>query len=57
MIYVPWRIYNLDFKSKIWIWTGIWFSELQIPVPVQIFLLKSKIWQVYFQNYVFSEML
>ena len=29
MIFVPWRIYDLDFKRKIWAWTGIRTSDLQ----------------------------
>ena len=30
IIFVPWRIYNLDFKRKILTWTGIQTSDLQI---------------------------
>ena len=43
-------VYNLDFKRKIWTWTGIWTSDLQITSlallqieQVQIFLLESKL--------------
>ena len=51
-MFVPWRIYNLDFKRKIWTWTGIRTSDLQITslalLPIGLskfpfqFMFKSK---------------